>query len=344
MVRSVASKRRGPTISVIVPATGAQPTLPRCLDGIRASADPPDELIVVTEPAEAGPSAARNVGARRASGDVLAFVDADVVIHGDAIARIRDAFATDPSLTALIGSYDDAPPARGAVSGFRNLLHHHVHQHAGGAAETFWAGLGAIRRAAFLRVRGFDERTFPSASIEDVELGMRLVAGGARIRLEPAVQGTHLKGWTLREMLLTDFARRGMPWVALLLRSRALPRHLNLGWTHRLSAAASLLGILGLARRRPGTVVACGLALVLLNRSLYLLILRRRGPAEAAAAIGIHALHHLAAVGSVLPGALSQALATPGRAGSRPASAARSRQRTGADRPAGEEVGGYARR
>jgi GT2 family glycosyltransferase len=313
-VRPVSSRGGDPTISVIVPATGTHPTLARCVAAIRASADPPDELIVVTEPAEAGPAAARNEGADRASGDVLAFVDADVVVHGDALALIRGAFAADPALTAIVGSYDDSPPARGAVSGFRNLLHHHVHQQAGGASETFWAGLGAIRRPDFMRAKGFDARAFPHASIEDVELGMRLTGHGARIRLDPTIQGTHLKRWTLREMLLSDFARRGMPWVALLLRSRALPRHLNLGWTHRLSAAASLLGILALARRRPAAAAAFGISLVYLNRSLYLLILRRRGPAEAVAAVGIHVLHHLAAVASVLPGALSHALGAGRRA------------------------------
>ncbi len=307
-MRLVSSTGGDPTITVIVPATGTHPTLGQCLAAIRAAADPPDELIVVTEPAEAGPAAARNTGAGRASGDVLAFVDADVVVHGDALALIRRAFAADPSLTAIVGSYDDAPPARGAVSGFRNLLHHYVHRHAGGATGTFWAGLGAIRRTDFLRAGGFDASTFPRASIEDVELGMRLSADGARILLEPAIQGTHLKRWTLREMLHSDFARRGTPWVALLLRRRTLPRHLNLGWTHRLSAAASVLGVIALTRRRPSVAAACGISLIALNRSLYLLILRRRGPGEAVAAVGIHALHHLAAVASVLPGAVSQAL------------------------------------
>jgi GT2 family glycosyltransferase len=305
MVPSVSPDGVDSTLSVIVPATGTHPTLAQCLEGIRRSTEPPDELIVVTEPAEAGPAAARNAGAYRADGDVLAFVDADVVVHRDALARIRAEFAADPSLTALFGAYDDAPPARGAVSGFRNLLHHHVHVHAAGPAETFWAGLGAVRAPAFRRVRGFDAGSFPHASIEDIELGMRLVADGGRIRLEPTIQGTHLKGWTLREMLRTDFARRGIPWVALLVRSRSLPKHLNLGWRHRLSAAVSVLGILAIVRRRAAAPAACGLLLIALNRSLYLLIFRRRGPAEALAGVGIHALHHLAAVTSTIAGLLS---------------------------------------
>ena len=297
-----------PGIGVVVPATDRPSTLPRCLEAIRGSSDPPEEVIVVTEPAGAGPAAARNAGAARTTGDILVFVDADVIVHPDALGRIRAAFERDPSLQALFGSYDDEPGAPGAVSGFRNLLHHHVHQRAAGPAETFWAGLGAIRRPAFLDAGGFDESRFPRASIEDIELGMRLVARGARIRLDPLIQGTHLKRWTLLEMLRTDFARRGVPWVRLLLRSRRLPRHLNLEWTHRLSAVASLLAVFAVVRRRPGLLAGAALALVGLNRSLYTLALRRLGPGGALAGVGVHVLHHLAATASVAAGVAAHAV------------------------------------
>jgi glycosyl transferase family 2 len=291
-----------PTIGVIVPATDGPPTLARCVEAIRDSSDPPEEVIVVTEPAGAGPAAARNAGAERATGDVLVFVDADVIVHPDALSRIRAAFDRDPSLEALFGSYDDQPGAPGAVSGFRNLLHHHVHNQAAGPAETFWAGLGAMRRQVFFGMGGFDEARFARASIEDVELGMRLVAGGASIWLDPEIQGTHLKRWTLLGMLETDFAHRGVPWIGLLLRSRTVPRHLNLGWTHRLSAVASLIALFAIVRRRPGLLAGAALALVGLNRSLYALALRRLGPGGAVVGLGVHVLHHLSATASVVAG------------------------------------------
>jgi hypothetical protein len=293
---------------VIVPATDGPPTLRRCVDAIRSSSDSPEEVIVVTEPAGAGPAAARNAGARRATADVLVFVDADVIVHRDAIARIRAAFDGDPSVDALFGSYDDEPGAPGAVSGFRNLLHHHVHQQGAGRAETFWAGLGAIRRHAFFNVGGFDQARYPRASIEDIELGMRLVAAGAPIHLDPEIQGTHLKRWTLLGMLRTDFAHRGIPWIGLLLRSRTVPRHLTLGWRHRLSALASLLAVLAVMRRRPALAAGALLALVGLNRTLYALVLRRLGLGGAVAGIGVHVAHHLAATASVAAGLAVDAL------------------------------------
>ncbi len=294
------------SFSVVVPATDRPPTLPRCVAAIERAGGG-SATVVVDRPAELSASAARNAGAHRATGDVLIFVDADVEIHPDSLRRIRAAFAADPGLTALFGSYDDAPSADGRVSAFRNLLHHHVHQGAGGAAETFWSGLGAVRRDAFLAAGGFDAARYPHPSVEDIDLGIRLTAQGARILLDPAIQGTHLKAWTLRNMLVTDFARRGVPWVALLLRSRRASSALNLGWRHRVSAACCALGAAGLLARRPGLTAGMLLSLVALNRDFYVLLARRRGPGEAVLGVGLHALHHLAAVASVPAGLLCHA-------------------------------------
>jgi GT2 family glycosyltransferase len=280
-----------PTLSAIVPATNAPPTLAACLQAIRSAEEAPDELIVVEE--GGGPADARNLGAARATGEVLVFVDADVVVHADAFARIRRAFEADSSLAALFGSYDDTPADPGTVSQFRNLLHHHVHQESAGAATTFWAGLGAARRDAFEAAGGFDAERYPVPSVEDIDLGTRLVAAGARIELDPAVQGTHLKAWSLFAMVESDLWQRGVPWVELLLRHGTRSSALNLGWRHRLSAVVSLAASISLLRGRfRAALLALG-ALAALNGSFYALLLRKRGRLGAATGVGLHALHHV---------------------------------------------------
>jgi GT2 family glycosyltransferase len=289
-------------LAVVLPASNDPPTLAACIAAIEAATEPPEELLVVREPPDAGPAALRNAGARDASADVIVFVDADVQVHPDAFSRIRAAFARDPGLSAIFGAYDDSPTAPGIVSGFRNLLHHHVHTASPGPATTFWAGLGAVRRESFFSVGGFDER-FRTPSIEDIDLGLRLTATGARIVLDPELRGTHAKRWTLPEMIRTDFAARGVPWVQLMLRHRSTPVGLNLSWRHRLSAALCLAGAVSAARRKPrGALLALG-GLVALNHSFYGLLLRRRGPLHAAAGVGLHALHHLTAAAAVPVGA-----------------------------------------
>lgn len=292
----------GAKVTAVIPATDDPPTLARCLAAIHAAEDSPDEVLVVDSPRGAGPAACRNAGALRADNPIVVFVDADVLVHADAFTRIRAAFATDPRLVALFGAYDDQSVAPGAVSAFRNLLHHHIHQTAAGPATTFCSALGAIRRDELLASGGFDERRYPRASIEDIELGLRLSERGARIVLDPRIAGTHLKVWTLRSMLVTDLLHRGIPWVSLLARKGTDSRALNLGLSHRLSAGCSALAIIGLvARRRVAAVLGVG-GLLSLNRSFYRLLLMRRGVRGALLGVVLHILHQLVALVSVPAG------------------------------------------
>ena len=55
----------------------------------------------------------------------------------------------------------------------------------------------------------------------------------------------------------------------------------------------------GLLARRPAGAAAGAAALMALNRDFYALLWRRRGPAEAALGIALHALHHLTGVAAV---------------------------------------------
>jgi GT2 family glycosyltransferase len=230
-----------------------------------------------------------------------------VEVHEDAFTRIRAAFDEDPELDAVFGSYDDDPPGGSLVSDFRNLLHHHVHHQNAGAATTFWAGLGAVRRDVFLRLGGFDEKRFPLSSIEDVELGIRLTRDCARIVLDPRIQGTHLKRWTLAGMTQTDLLRRGVPWVRMMLEDDSHSTALNLGWRHRAGSIGSLLLLTSLPGRRLRRAAGLLAFLVVLDRHFYELLLRRRGSRQLAAGVPLHLLHRLVAAAAIPVGLLAHA-------------------------------------
>jgi hypothetical protein len=291
-------------LAAVIPATDAPRTLPRCLAAIESADAPPDEVVVVDEPPRALPSAARNLGAERTTAELLVFVDADVLVAPDAFRRIRAHFRDDPGLTAVFGSYDQRAATTTLTSRFRNLLHHHVHTRAAGPASTFWAGLGAVRRDAFEAAGGFDHR---QRMLEDVELGMRLAEAGGRILLDPAIQGTHLKNWTFRQMVVTDFRDRGVPWVHLLLEHRDLPASLNLGWRERASAVTSCVAVLAVLRGRLRAALAACLLLIALNRPFYGVLRRSLGVVDAARSVPLHVAHHVAGVLAVPAGLVTYA-------------------------------------
>jgi GT2 family glycosyltransferase len=250
-----------------------------------------------------GPAYARNAGVRRATGELILFLDADVCIHPDALTRISDHFRRDPSLDAVIGAYDDTPAATPFVSQYRNLFHCSTHRLGLPDASTFWSACGAIQRKAFLRCGGFDDH-FDRPAIEDIEFGARLKAQGGRILLDPAIQVQHLKCWTLGSMIKTDIFDRGIPWTRLILRSGSMPNDLNVRWSQRLSVAlASILAgaiLLGAGY----TALACSLALVRLNWPFYSLVSKRLGLWSVVRAIPLHILFHFYCGVAFMTGAL----------------------------------------
>lgn len=286
-------------LAVLIPASDDPPTVERCVAALEAGERPPDELVVQREPVGGGPAAARNAAAASSRAEVLVFVDSDVEVHPDALARIERRLGEDPGLAGVFGAYDDEPAAPGLASRFRNLLHHHVHASSAGEAETFWAGLGAVRRAEFEAVGGFDAGRYRQPSVEDIELGVRLRERGARLLLDPAIRGRHLKAWTPLAMVRTDFWRRGVPWVRLLLARRRRSGALNLGARHRASAVAAVLLALAAALRQPRIAIAALGAMAGLNRDFYALLARRGGIRLLVAGIGLHVVHLLTAVASV---------------------------------------------
>jgi len=306
------------SISIIVPLYNNARDLFECLSALGTSCHPDPEIIVVDDGStddiasvampmgvrllhlakNSGPSAARNHGARHARGDILFFVDADMVVAPGAVSRVLKLFAENPDLAAVFGSYDLKPRAKNVVSQYRNLLHHFVHQNGNPEASTFWAGCGAIHRSVFDQLGGFDEKRFPRASIEDIELGYRLRQAGHRILLDKSLQGTHLKKWTLYSMVWTDIFCRAVPWSCLILESRNAPDDLNLRASQRLSLSlVSLAGVfLFLAAFRIeliGLSVAALFGVIVLNRKLYNFFFRRRGFLFAVTAVLLHLFYYL---------------------------------------------------
>jgi Glycosyl transferase family 2 len=313
---------RRPTLSVVVPVRNGGRDFERCLLRLRDSFLTDYELIVIddgstddsaVQAARAGaivfrnatplgPAAARNLGARVATAPLIFFLDADVAVHPRTLGLALARFELDPGLSALFGSYDATPAAPGIVSQYRNLLHHFVHQQGRfeqgvRAVHTFWTGCGLIRRDVFLAFGGFDPGLYPRPAIEDIELGYRLTRAGHRIVLAKDVLATHMKHWSLAEMVRTDIFSRGVPWMILLKRTGTIETDLNVKVDQK--ACVVLIGVTSLAvltclvTAWAGIVALAGLAaIVVLNRAFLGFLIRRKGLAFTCAAIPLHLIYY----------------------------------------------------
>ena len=182
-----------PTISVVVPARDAAATIGATLAGLAAQEHAPDEVIVVDDgstdatvalaqatavvtrvvrgPGE-GPGAARNAGAAAATGDVLAFLDADCEPQPRWLRAALGALET-----AELVQGRTTPPPDARVGPFDRTLWVVAPW---GLFET--ANL-LVRRELFDRLGGFEPWLSPARSkelAEDVWFGWRAVRSGAR--------------------------------------------------------------------------------------------------------------------------------------------------------------------
>jgi glycosyltransferase involved in cell wall biosynthesis len=254
------------TLSVVMPVHQDGTELRQCLASLARLNPLPDEVLIVSDgadrgvdaiakglgfhciqiPSACGPAKARNLGARQARGDLLFFVDSDVMVTPDAVARLQAAFNSDPEIAGIIGSYDDAPGAPNFLSQYRNLFHHYIHQNSNEEASTFWSGCGAIRCKAFLKLGGFDEE-YRRPCIEDIELGYRMKKSGHRIRLLKTLQCKHLKKWGVFSLVKADLFDRALPWTELIMRDCHMINDLNLRLSNRISVILVFASILLLA-------------------------------------------------------------------------------------------------
>jgi hypothetical protein len=302
--------------TVIVPVFNAGLDIERCLAALAQSTYKHFEVLIVddgsTEPVKplverfgyrylridgpGGPARARNRGVQQTETEYIIFIDADVCVHPDTIQRIMQNFSGDQELSAVIGTYDDAPVDPDFLSQYRNLFHHYTHCKSAGQVMTFWSGCGAMRREVFIKYGGFDEQRYRCPAIEDIELGTWIAADGGRIVLDQTIQCKHLKRWSFFNMVKTDICRRGIPWIDLMLRSSKAVKTLNVTGSQRLSVGLvfTACALVVLAIWWPLVLIGAAAAIIavtLVNIELYRFFASRRGLWFATKSVLLHWLY-----------------------------------------------------
>lgn len=126
-----------PRFSVIIPAYNSETTLACAIDSVLAQSYPAHEIIVIDDGSSdgtsgiaarygaklryirqdnAGVSSARNHGAQAATGDWLAFLDADDWYYPDRLRLHAEWIQQDPTLDFLTGEYEYVRPDGSVIS------------------------------------------------------------------------------------------------------------------------------------------------------------------------------------------------------------------------------------
>jgi glycosyltransferase involved in cell wall biosynthesis len=259
-------------LSVIVSIHDSERTLREVLFAIRASELRPDwyEVIVVDDAStdgsvaiaaryadtvvklngrRSGPAYARNRGVEQARGQVIAFVDDDVVVRPETLPRMLAILADHPEVDAVSASHADSSGAPNFVSQYWNLLLRFGEQRHSGRCAQFAPGCGAVRRAAFLKAGMYDEWRFATACLENVELGARLLGAGQEVLLSSELKVSHLKKWELDSVCQEVWLRSRLLARSLgyMRTSTAAPSEVVFTLSRALTPAVAVLGILMLA-------------------------------------------------------------------------------------------------
>lgn len=147
---------------------------------------------------QAGPAAARNLGAAAASFEHLAFTDDDCQVTHDWLHQFAIGF-TQTGCDALGGAWRNPQPDKLAMRAAQFLIEF-MYEYMQDESQNnlmLVSNNVAYKRAAFTAVAGFNE-TFPLAAGEDMELGFRLVAHGYSQGYWPAAKVWHhhnLSSW-----------------------------------------------------------------------------------------------------------------------------------------------------
>jgi GT2 family glycosyltransferase len=210
-----------PSTSVVIPTYQRPEQLIACLDAVSrldyprtrlevivvndGGAPPPEaelaalrervDLTVVTQ-RNAGPAAARNAGAARASGEVIAFTDDDCAPEASWLRALVGRLTADPE--CMVGGRTvNALPGNAYATGSQLLVDYLYAYYNRDRARFFTSNNFALAASRYRELGGFDT-TFPRAAGEDRDLCDRWCLRGYRMAYAPDAVVRHAHAMTLR--------------------------------------------------------------------------------------------------------------------------------------------------
>ena len=211
-------------ISVIVPIYNSNETLSECLDGIFSNKVENFEVIVVDDKStdnsveiaknydckiielseNKGPAFARNTGANSATGDILLFIDSDVIINSDALMNVNQLFENNKE-TIFQGIYSHKSNYKNISTQYQQSFYSYYSWNPkDNYTDILTSCYFSIEKKKFFECGGFNTK-IKRATAEDEEFGYKLIDKGYKILISRELSAHHKVNYSVLKYIKRNF-------------------------------------------------------------------------------------------------------------------------------------------
>ncbi|MDP2924116.1 MAG: glycosyltransferase family 2 protein [Candidatus Omnitrophota bacterium] len=231
------SEENVPLISIIIPTYNSSRTIRHSLDSISNRSNKDVEIIIVDDGSvdntvkiaegfgcriinlngDQGLATARNTGAQQAKGEILLFVDSDILLKKEILQRLVEHFKNSDSyvIQAAVSAYC---PYKNFSSQYKNLVQYYRFSKMSEFISTVMTTCLAVKRKIFLKTEGFD-LNFKKPTIEDFDFATKLLRAGYKIYLDKQLEYVHMKYFNFWKLIKHQY-QQSKGAIKFILRTR----------------------------------------------------------------------------------------------------------------------------
>ncbi len=226
-------------ISIVIPTYNAERYMPNLLDSIFRNKIDDMEVIIVDDcsrdntveiaknyPVQVielekngGPARARNIGVEAAKGDIIFFLDSDVIVLDGTLEEVKDYFERNPAANCVIGVCATEPLNKGFVPRYMAMFEYiHLIGTPGNKVSVFAPRCGAIKKDFFQKIGAYNE-SYKGADVEDFELARRIN------KVDPIILNQKIRvkhQFANFKQAVRNYFKRAVMWVYLFFREKKL--------------------------------------------------------------------------------------------------------------------------
>lgn len=162
-------------------------------------------IILIQQKKNSGPAKARNLGAKKAKGEIIVFIDSDCVPEKNWLEEMVKPFE-NPEVVGVQGAYKTKQKSVTAKFVQIEIEDRYDLMKKKDFIDFIGSYSAGYRKKTFLEFKGFNE-SFPIASGEDPELSYRMEKKGLKLKFNPNAVVYHFHPESLMKYLKTKFFR-----------------------------------------------------------------------------------------------------------------------------------------